>query len=798
MSSDNPTILLNSDWASSINEALAFVAQRDFNRLTRNELVHLAVISKGVVASQTPYEKAKELARIIINLIDKCRPEGDENLTKKDWQVYLLLKSWVVESMSWHEICERLNIRRTKYYEYKKNGRELIGDMLYRKEQSFIQRAGKESLTKHNLPRKPDPFIRRRDPEGRIYVSHITKLLRKSRPYIVSIRGHGGVGKTTLAVFTCWRCVELEFFEQIVFTTAKVAEFELNGRLVPVVGRVSSLEEIVDTIAKELGLRRVLAGYDLVAKINLVYSELEGRRILVVVDNTEQLSEVVSDEIMGFLRRIPEPITILLTSREEKHDTSDESIHLKGMQITEAKEYIDSIIDTKTQKRIGEKGIDELIRDTKRNPLAIKMILGYLSLTGADVNEAIDATLDEEGLLDFIFGNSYQRLNPLGKIIIHMLSPYHDPVPEDFITNIFGKEQGCRKALKEIKQLMLLDTTDKRVQLIDNLRRFVAWKSKDGSFSWPENFVSKLLPKAAGYYIRELGRLLSTDEAVSWLLCNYENLIRTMSLLKTFNLNDLTIKLFEKASLPLFNAGYAKDRLLWGRWAARKSWNSGKYGDCAWFCVHDIGWVLLNSKASLRKGKAITRRAIRAARKLEEMVTVGLGIRNLAWATYRIEGRWEEARTLASESLSILEKTENKRWLASAKSTLAKCLYKKGDLYEAEQLYIEVIEEREGRNHTVEAALAKADLALVLEAKGEPEDSIKLITQALEVGYPLPWPNPVQAYLLKVEAEIVKAQGNLSKAKRSLEDSLNHYDALGIDWAIEYVQKRLSELQDHK
>ena len=92
MINDNTPVNPPPDWWDDVREALALISQRDFYRLSRNRLIHLACVSKRMGPEQSTYELARELGRVIFGLIEETKPEGDQDLTRVDWQIYNLLK----------------------------------------------------------------------------------------------------------------------------------------------------------------------------------------------------------------------------------------------------------------------------------------------------------------------------------------------------------------------------------------------------------------------------------------------------------------------------------------------------------------------------------------------------------------------------------------------------------------------------------------------------------------------------------------------------------------------------------
>src|SRR5450830_276759 len=124
------------------------------------------------------------------------------------------------------------------------------------------------------------------------------------RRRLVSIVGHGGIGKTTLALAVAAR-VEQLFADGVCFVD-----------LAP----VTAARHVVDAVTSALGLPPSAE-----ARIGELEAWLRGRRLLLVIDNCEHLLDAVAALVERALRQAP-GLVVLTTSREPL-DAEGEWVH---------------------------------------------------------------------------------------------------------------------------------------------------------------------------------------------------------------------------------------------------------------------------------------------------------------------------------------------------------------------------------------------------------------------------------------------------------------------------------------
>lgn len=266
----------------------------------------------------------------------------------------------------------------------------------------------------HNLP-QPDyeRFIGRQKE-----IEQIQDLLSYgSRHFVISIDGVGGVGKTALALEVASiylhrfkRLSKKNRFHAIVWSTAK-KDVLTGGGIVPQHQSLHTLEDIYSAIAVLLKRQDILNA-EAYQRDDLIRHALTQQRTLLIIDNLETVDD---ERIMSFIRDVPAPTKIIVTTRH-RIDVAY-PIRLMGMNLSEAEEFLR---DECRRKGVAltESQANKLIKRTGGIPLAIVWSIAQISF-GHNPENVLDrlgwkksdvARFCFEGVIEQIRGQPAYRL----------------------------------------------------------------------------------------------------------------------------------------------------------------------------------------------------------------------------------------------------------------------------------------------------------------------------------------------------------------------------------------------------
>lgn len=326
-------------------------------------------------------------------------------------------------------------------------GKRLRPDVLWEAPSALPQ-----SQIPHNLPPRSD-FVGRETEKARIHEAF------KSRSYLISIDGIGGIGKTSLALEVAYECLQasrgegptddIAIFDGFIWTTAKDRDLDLDD-LLNDIARTLEYPGILQKPAEEKQEKWIA-----------VRKLLQTRPYLLIVDNFET---VIDDQVGDFLLDLPEPSKALITTREQRI-RQVWAISLKGLEEPEALALVRSTgkrLDLRSVEQAEDQELGHLYEATGGAPLAIKWAVGQIKQQGQSLDTVLAALHEARGsIFDCIFSRSWGLLSPGSQRVLKVMPLFATSASRAGIEAASDVHHfAFDDALGQLVEMSLVDATD--------------------------------------------------------------------------------------------------------------------------------------------------------------------------------------------------------------------------------------------------------------------------------------------------------------------------------------------------
>lgn len=319
-----------------------------------------------------------------------------------------------------------------------------------------------------NLPFSQEEYIQRVELEDELR----KVLLDENRYPIVTLKGRGGIGKTSLALYVISDVLNHypDRFNIVIWFSARDIDLTPEGpkqvRAVVINQQDISMEyfrqigdernthkEVIEDFSKELTTNKL-------------------GKALYVFDNFETLSYPV--EIYEWLNTfIRNPNKILITSRLNRNFKADYPVEVKGMTEKQCRELIDSTSQKlNITALLSEVYINKLIEESDGHPYVIKIILGEVAKSGK-ATEVKRIVAGKDKVLDALFKRTYATLSIAAKRVFLTLSSWRSVVPYIALESVIMRSENesidFDASIDELEKSSLIEITERKDDLFINV-----------------------------------------------------------------------------------------------------------------------------------------------------------------------------------------------------------------------------------------------------------------------------------------------------------------------------------------
>lgn len=284
-------------------------------------------------------------------------------------------------------------------------------------------------------------------------------------PWIVSIEGLGGIGKTTLAGAVTQKMLGAQGFDDFGWSTARQARLDPSGQIVETEAAEQTVEGVIDGLfAQFYSEEEDLSTLTTAQKVDRLQVRLQQTPHLVVIDNLETIEDL--DVLAPMLKRFVNPSKILVTTRERYY--ADAGVYRYGVQPLS---LADTIALIRTEARVGnlphviessDADLEPIYEIVGGNPLALRLVVGQIYMHS--LNTILENLAQAQGekaanLYTYIYRSAWDALDEAARRVLLAMPMVTDAGGDlGFLAATSGLDSGAAgRSLDELMRLNLVD-----------------------------------------------------------------------------------------------------------------------------------------------------------------------------------------------------------------------------------------------------------------------------------------------------------------------------------------------------
>jgi hypothetical protein len=308
-------------------------------------------------------------------------------------------------------VANRLNIAEGTVYKRQQRALEALTAVIATMEQQA--ETGQRLALEERLP----PASYRELVGVELLLARLRPLLVAAPPWVVSLEGIGGIGKTSLADALLRQNGWRDAFEEVAWVSAKTRILKLDGTVRAAAQPVLSVPVLAESLAAQL-LGKVVPA-DPAQVLAALQQRLKERPHLVVIDNLETFEDV--EVLLPTLQRLAEPSKFLLTSRESLRGEGVYCFPVPALGEDDVVRLVRQEAESRNLEHLLGASDDELrpiYHTVGGNPLAVRLVVGQtyvyeLRRVLADLVAARGASV--ENLYDYIYRQAWEALDEMAR-----------------------------------------------------------------------------------------------------------------------------------------------------------------------------------------------------------------------------------------------------------------------------------------------------------------------------------------------------------------------------------------------
>lgn len=325
-----------------------------------------------------------------------------------------LLRLRFLDGHVMHTVANQLNMAESTANKKQRQAIQRLTDIIYDQEQQA--RSDRQALLERRLELPTEvPLV---GVESRL--DELQDLATSDQePWIVSIEGLGGIGKTALANALVRRVALSSRFYDVAWVSAKQQEFMPSTGFHDIGRPALDADTLIDNLLEQFGRRDALARSPQ-EKLATLTERLKKQSLLIVIDNLETLADYQT--LLPLLRKLAHPSRFLLTSRHSLRAHSEVAcFDLPELSQVDTLAFLRQEAQVRRLDALSQAPDPQLhsIFDVVGgNPLALKLVVGQIA--SLPLSQVLDNLREARGkkiedLYNFIYWQAWEALDNDGR-----------------------------------------------------------------------------------------------------------------------------------------------------------------------------------------------------------------------------------------------------------------------------------------------------------------------------------------------------------------------------------------------
>jgi LuxR family glucitol operon transcriptional activator len=603
---------------------------------------------------------------------------------------------------------------------------------------------------------------------------------------ITLIIGLGGNGKTSLAREVAAQCLTdaALSFDAVVWVSDKDRPSTTN------------LSVVLDEVARVLDYPG-FTQFEYEEKRREVENLLRRQRVLIVVDNFETITD---SALLAWLQNLSEPSKALLTAREYRREFRRGGwlVELRGMTKAEAHELVvERLRVLRIEKQVSDQTqLEPLLMATGGNPKAIEIALGLIKHERRSLQQVIDDLYAARGeLFNDLFTRAWALLDEAARRVLLVNTFFLSSASSEALAATADVQgYAFERAIERLTDLALLDVQQVDLNSLPRYTLHPMVRAFAGArLAAQPNFEAEARVRWVGWYIdlvSNVGWCWNQLEKLELLDPEQENVSTVILWTSQHESFRETLRLTAGIAYYFDVRGFCRQYLSTQKLHANTAHMLHELVEE----MHALTEILreFNRQGLLIEAERILNTLRRISLSTDTPIDIYYRYKYASCGYFLAKDDIGRATEELQECLNLVEKPSRHIYIINVHG-LATCLYRKGDLFRARQLYQEALHEARQLNYERVISYVQIRLAVIDLDLNNFEDAEERLKETIGRAKHFQ-DRKHRALSLHLYARLHILQSDFSAARTALVEAIDIFERLGIRRELAEARAELAQL----